>query len=216
MSDQNSRALNRTGSPISTATGRQFWPLDPRPEHVAVRDIAGALSRLCRFGGHCRSFYSVAQHSVHVAELVAEQVPEAALWALLHDAAEAYLLDLPRPIKYASGMEPYREAEARVKAAIASAFCLSATMPAVVRWADQTIFATEVRDLMTNGSGEIWSLEQRPLPQRIEPWEPRHAEARFLEMFQRLMPASGRADIGESAPIAEPPRSASGERGGIA
>lgn len=191
-----SPGADRTGTPICTATGRLFWPLDPRPEDVAVEDIAAALARLCRFGGHCRTFYSIAQHSVHVAELVERAAPQAALWALLHDAAEAYLLDLPRPIKYAAGMEPYRAAEALVETVIAGAFGLTAPMPDIVRWADQTLFATEVRDLMVNCRAEFWPLEQRPRSEPIDPWPPERAEEQFLSTFRRLASVHPAAQTG--------------------
>jgi uncharacterized protein len=100
----------RTGDWIQTYTGKQFWPLSPLPEDIVIEDIAHALSMQCRFGGHVRTFYSVAQHSVHVSLLVE---PQYALWGLLHDAAEAYLVDLPRPIKKFSEMGLlYQEIEA--------------------------------------------------------------------------------------------------------
>ncbi|MBF0612521.1 MAG: hypothetical protein HQL55_15470, partial [Magnetococcales bacterium] len=76
---------------IQTFTGRQFWPLAPVLEHIHVQDIAHALSLLCRFNGHCQKFYSVAEHSLHVATILP---PELAGWGLLHDASEAYLADL--------------------------------------------------------------------------------------------------------------------------
>ena len=80
-----------------TYTGRQFFPLTPRQEDIDIEDIAHSLSRLCRFNGHCKSFYSVAEHSYRISYIVP---PEFALWGLLHDAGEAYLSDLPRPIKH--------------------------------------------------------------------------------------------------------------------
>ena len=94
----------RKGDWIQTFTGRAFYVLDPRPEDVDIEDIAHALSMQCRFAGHCREFYSVAQHSVTASWLVP---PEDALWGLLHDAAEAYVVDLPRPIKRAWQLESY-------------------------------------------------------------------------------------------------------------
>ena len=78
----------RRGDWIQTYLGIQFWPLDPRPEEVMLFDIAHSLSNMCRFTGHCREFYSVAQHSV----IVSQNVPrEDAAWGLLHDASEAYM-----------------------------------------------------------------------------------------------------------------------------
>src|ERR1039457_118422 len=81
---------------IGTFSGLRFWPLDPNPEKILIDDIAHALAHQCRFGGHASRFYSVAEHSVHVSRLCP---PEDALWGLLHDASEAYLVDLPRPLK---------------------------------------------------------------------------------------------------------------------
>jgi len=92
-----------------TASGKRFWPLDPRPEDICIEDIAHALSHICRFGGHVREPYSVAQHSVIVSMIVK---PENALYGLLHDAAEAYAGDMVRPLK--RGMPAYRSIESAV------------------------------------------------------------------------------------------------------
>ena len=91
----------RVGDWIQTMSGVIFYPLDPRPEEIRIEDIAHALSHQCRFAGHCREFYSVAEHSVRVSR---ELPQEFMLWGLLHDASEAYLVDLPRPIKRWSAM----------------------------------------------------------------------------------------------------------------
>ena len=82
----------RRGGWIQTYTGRQFWPLDPRIEDIDIHDIAHALSHQCRYSGHCLRFYSVAEHSVLLSHHVAG---EHMLWALLHDAWEAYLAAIP-------------------------------------------------------------------------------------------------------------------------
>ncbi len=113
--------MTRKGDYIATYTGKQFYPLDPRPEDVCLEDIAHSLSNLCRFTGHTDTdrFYSVAQHSVICSTIVA---PEAALLALLHDAAEAYLGDISRPLKRdlyvftePIGLERIRTVEARLQ-----------------------------------------------------------------------------------------------------
>jgi hypothetical protein len=85
---------------ILTATGKKFWFDDPQPEQVCIEDIAWALSNLCRYTGHCRWFYSIAQHSVGASFIVPARF---ALEALLHDAAEAYITDLNAPLKYMPG-----------------------------------------------------------------------------------------------------------------
>ena len=79
-----------------TSTGRRFVPQLPAASKIDIEDIAHALSQLCRFGGHCCEFYSVAQHSVIVSLNVP---PEHRFAALMHDAAEAYLGDVIQPIK---------------------------------------------------------------------------------------------------------------------
>jgi len=94
---------------IQTFSGRRFYPLDPQPDHIDIIDIAHALSHLCRYVGHCKHHYSVAQHSL----LVSQHVPaEHALWGLMHDAAEAYIGDISSPLKrYAPELE---DAEGRI------------------------------------------------------------------------------------------------------
>lgn len=153
----------RKGAWIQTYTGRQFYPLDPRPEDIDPLDIVASLSRQCRFTGHTRSFYSVAQHSI----LVADHVPvDMRLWALLHDASEAYLCDLPRPLKRQPEFKAYREAETRVQACVCERFGLPVPEPEAVRLADLRMLATEARDLMPNKPAE-WDWMPPPFGQRI-------------------------------------------------
>lgn len=157
----------KRGAWIQTHSGRRFYPLDPRPEEVRLGDIAHALSRICRFSGHCTRFYSVAEHSLHVALHVAwEEAPPArpvVLAALLHDASEAYLCDLPRPIKHMPEMAPYRTMEARVEAVIAERFGLPRETLAVVARHDGRALATERRDLVQDRR-EDWGLRESPWP----------------------------------------------------
>ena len=132
----------RKGDWFQTYSGRQFWPCDPKPEEIYLVDIAHALSNQCRFAGHCQRFYSVAQHSV----IVSEQVPfEHAVWGLLHDAAEAYLVDLPRPIKRHSVLgREYKLLEEQLQTCIAWRFGLQNTpeIPACVHVADDRALMT--------------------------------------------------------------------------
>src|SRR5512146_2196359 len=116
---------------IQTYTGRQFWPFNPHPEDVRAEDIAHALSQVCRYQGHCLEFYSVAQHSVLVSYAVPDHL---ALWGLLHDAAEAYLADIARPLKHAF---PYfMGVEEEIEKVIAFRFALPWPKPESVSWAD--------------------------------------------------------------------------------
>lgn len=183
----------RKGDWIQTWTLRQFWPLDPRTEDVDLRDIAHALSLICRFTGHVNEFYSVAQHSVLVSERAAELAREKreedplyfARWGLLHDASEAYLVDVARPVKRMPEMAPYREAEARLQRVICERFGLSTSEPDLVRRADGEVLYTEARDLFSGVHPEwVWGFQ--PLEYRITPLAPRNAEALFLARFAEL------------------------------
>ena len=174
---------------ILTAHSRQFWPLEPLPGDVFLDDVAHALAHQCRFSGHVRSFYSVAQHSVLVSELA--PAGEDPTWGLLHDAAEAYLVDVARPLKRTPAFAPYREAEARIMAAICDRYAIPRAEPAWVAHADAVLLATEWRDIMPP-QPHAWSASDtmahapEPIPRRIEPWSPFYAEERFLERFREL------------------------------
>ena len=179
-----SQTMTDRGDWISTFSGLPFWPCDPQPEDVRIEDIAHALSQLCRFAGHTRSFYSVAQHSVLVSLLCD---PPDALWGLLHDASEAYLCDLARPVKHTPHLDGYRLLEAHVQAVVARRFGLPAEMPASVKAADGVLLRVEQRDLMTMPAG--W-VPQGQLPwqvQRLVPMAPAEAKQRFLWRFEELM-----------------------------
>ena len=199
--------MNKT-SWILTYTGRKVYPLELTPDQVCVEDIAHALSLKCRFTGHCRTFYSVADHSVRVAALLplGKQIH-----GLLHDAAEAYLPDVAGPIKgefcfrpgvpfesrrrpgdaVAAGPHltyhaPFVEVERRVLWAIGKAFAVPLwEEPDAVRHADLILLATEARDLMGEPP-EPWALDVPVLPGPIEPLYPADAEQRFLADFARL------------------------------
>lgn len=172
---------------IQTFTGRQFFPSAPRPEDVDVADIAHALSLQCRFNGHCAAFYSVAEHCVRVSRLLSELYPgrrDLALWGLLHDAAEAYVADLPRPVK--AMMPGFREMEDRVLRVVVARYGLPWPMPAEVCEADDALLVTECRDLM-GPCPAPWETDAEPLPTKIEPADPKEAERMFLGRFGELV-----------------------------
>lgn len=176
--------LERLGDWIQTASGRQFWPLDPRPEDIDIEDVAHALAHQCRFSGHCLRFYSVAEHSVLLSRHVA---PEHRLWALLHDASEAYLTDVTRPIK--PFLVGYLEAEAKCMAAVCERFGLPADMPIEVKMADAAILLDERQQNMARCVVE-WGLgqarEATPLGVTLEYWQPEEAREAFLSAFDEL------------------------------
>lgn len=170
----------RKGDWMQTYTGRQFWPIDPLAEEIDIADIAHALSMACRYAGHCLRFYSVAEHSVHVARSLP---PELRLWGLLHDASEAYLVDVPRPLK--PSLPGYYELEQRVMDAIAEKFWLHTnTMPAEVKAADNRILVDERQQNMAPTHHRWAGVDDlRPLGVTLEYWHPPRAEAEFIAAF---------------------------------
>ncbi|MEO5362379.1 MAG: phosphohydrolase [Magnetococcus sp. DMHC-8] len=176
---------HRTGAWIQTFTGLQFWPMDARPAEVEIHDIAHSLAMLCRFNGHCRRFYSVAEHAVHVSRVVP---PEHARWGLLHDAAEAYISDMPQPIK--RELPQFQACEERLLQVIARRFSLSPGVPSAVKQADLQLLATEKGALMGQEPAP-WEDLPAPLPlTMIHAWGPEQAEQRFLARFAELFDQS--------------------------
>jgi 5'-nucleotidase len=173
---------------IQTVSGRWLDPLAPDPASIDIGDIAQALANQCRFGGHSRAFYSVAQHSTIVSDVCAERGASAAesLAALLHDAGEAYLVDLPHPLKHRSELgPPYRQAEKLLEEAIRIRFDL-VPQPAAMKPIDRSLLATERR--IFSATNDSWpELEGfEPLAIEIEPWDPGRARREFLERFELL------------------------------
>lgn len=186
---------------IYTFSGKKFWPLDPRPGEVEIEDIAHALARLCRFNGHCESFYSVAEHSVRVStqtegharglKLGEDEIRRLALWGLLHDASEAYICDLSRPMKGSWQIgKPYAGFEAGLMQVIAERFGLPWPMPQPVRYADEILLATEFRDLMPRCGVPDSLRAVAPLPEKIAPFaHPYEAQQAFMRRFEGLATA---------------------------
>jgi len=170
----------RKGDWLQTSSGIAFWPLDPRPEEVEIQDIAHALSNMCRYGGHCREFYSVAQHSVLVSQALS---PEYKLWGLLHDAGEAYVVDIPRPLK--RFLTNYAEIEKGVMNAVCDKFDMARKMPDEVKRVDNAILADEMPQLMKSPP-RPWNLIEPPLGITIRPWTSAEANIRFLSEFRML------------------------------
>jgi hypothetical protein len=176
-------AVTRTSDWIQTFSGRQFWPLEPAPEDVHIVDIAHALSNICRYTGHTREFYSVADHSIRVSKIVPA---EDALWGLLHDASEAYICDVARPVKHFPAFgELYRQIEDRLMAAICQKFGLPLEQPASIKTADNILLHTERRDLMARPP-QPWRDPHEPLPDIIRPLMPFVAERNFRRRFREL------------------------------
>lgn len=180
--EQGSMEFNENDAWIQTYSGRRFNPTNPVPGAIVIQDIAHSLSNICRFTGHCSSFYSVAQHSVLVSYLCNQ---ENALHGLLHDGSEAYCQDIASPIKKTIEFAAYRAVETKLQHAIYKRFRLSIEEPPDVKKADLLLLATEARDLMAPLRLD-WDLNIRPLPFKIIPLPPLEAKKLFLERFAEL------------------------------
>ena len=173
---------------IETRTGKRVSVQNPQPDQFDIKDIAYALSNTCRFNGHCAGFYSVAEHSV----AVALRLPaELRLAGLLHDATEAYLGDIPSPIK--QFLPDYKDMEDRFEIVIEDAFNLQVT-PAgrmAVKEADIDALFTEAHFLIAS-KGSDWTYSQGPkkfeVNYRLRPTclPPAQAYQLFLGMYYDL------------------------------
>jgi len=191
--DAHTEERERVGDWGCTSSGRRYYPADPRSGDFDIEDIAHALSLQCRFGGHVRRHYSVAEHCVHVSY---ECCGRYALDGLLHDASEAYLVDVPRPAR--ASLAGYAEMEAQLMDCVEDRFGLGDRsklgrykMPACVVTADERMLATEARDLMPqDGPGRVkgWSLSHAPYSHLFvrRPWSHAKAKRRFLRRYREL------------------------------
>lgn len=175
------------GAWIQTISGKKFPLEEPDTAQIDVEDIAHALALLCRFNGHCTKFYSVAEHSVHVSH---EIDPELALVGLLHDAAEAYLGDVPSPLK--KKLSQFSAFEHKMEAAIAERFGVDPALfkdPELKR-ADVQLLVDEKAVLM-EAEPEPWPAGAPGVkaPGRIAGWGAEEAKARFLARFKELFSA---------------------------
>ena len=163
-------------------TGFLVTPTAPATGTIFIEDIAHALAHECRFGGHVREHYSVAQHCVLVSWHV---LPHLRLEALLHDAAEAYLKDIPRPFKKDPAMSGYRATEKIFETAIAARFGLHTWDSPEVHDIDMVVCAAEQRDLTKQPEGL-----RNPLAFHfrgsVVPWSSQEARAMYLRRFADL------------------------------
>lgn len=179
---------------IRTYTGGKFHPFAPKPDEVSILDIAHSLSQQCRFSGHTRKFYSVAQHSVLVARHLTFRATNFLLAALLHDAPEAYLVDLPTPIKRnVSFTDEWRRLDSWIADSINEAFWVTtAGTVRIIKEIDHRMLLTEQRDLMCGADLNEMNIGWRgpvlePFDFTIEPWSCEQAEEEFLTDFREYM-----------------------------
>lgn len=128
---------------LTTYMGNQIDPMSPDPQDICITDISHALSNMCRFSGNTTEFYSVAEHSLRVASLVPREYK---LEALLHDATEAYLGDVPTPIKKCCGS--YLQLESKFHSIIAMRFGIPKILSEVVKEADREMLLVEAKELV--------------------------------------------------------------------
>jgi hypothetical protein len=170
----------RKGEWMQTYTGRKFYPADPHGDEVDIMDIAASLSNMCRYGGHCLRFYSVAEHAVHVAANVPNEFK---LTALMHDASEAYLVDIPRPLK--PSLTNYYELENQLMSVISKKFGTTWPLPDEVKYADNAILRDERAQNMASLDvpPEVWGDKLPALGARLQFWTPDRAKNEFLIAF---------------------------------
>lgn len=180
-------------TPISTFSGQHFNPLASNQNdlirEIRIDDIARGLSNICRFNGQTNEFYSVAQHSVMVSDLMPQEYK---LAGLLHDASEPYVADMVKPLKLLFPL--FWWIERRVMKAIAAKFEVSMTaeVKLLVGQADMVALATERRDLMPFENGEWHYLVGfKPLNEVIRPLSPVEARELFMTRFHELTSGHG-------------------------
>lgn len=205
MRDENGE--RRPGGWMQTYSGEQVWPLDPRPSEIHLDDVVAGL-REPRYRGQTREVYTVLEHSVYVscmAEKLARErgyddvvQRQAARLGLMHDASEAYIGDVARPLKYQPVMKGYRDLEKRWEAAIADRFLLKQVnaykymvAALLVKECDDRIVLDEVEALMIDP--DMWPRNGRypdlePLGIEIAAWSETAATIAFCERFMELWP----------------------------
>ena len=176
---------------METYTGKQIDVLNMTQDDISIEDIAHSLALQCRFNGHCKRFYSIAQHSVYAATIPLDAISaELRLFNLLHDAAEAYLGDLIRPIKIV--VPQFQELEDVISRLVYLKFCGRTPTYDEHQWikeVDSRLLTTEARTLMfTGGFGSNWIAQDMDIPfsLAIIPWPPEAAERVFLSVFGEL------------------------------
>lgn len=181
---------------ISTFTGKKFHPFNPQPEMFCIEDIAHSLAMQCRFNGHTSDFVSVAYHSIEVAGLCPE---EDKLEGLMHDCAEAYFGDIPKPIKDA--FPGIKEMEDKIMEAAAAALGFRFPLPHSVKLADHEMLGLEAASRLKNiPRSLLW--EGFGIHHKFDfPWaksEPVRDKHLFIQTYERLKFKTTPVDCGSS------------------
>lgn len=167
-----------------TNSGNKIDLIDPQLDQITINDIASSLSKICRFNGQIKHFYSVAEHSIYVASLVPERLK---LQALLHDAAEAYICDIPTPLKVLLG-NCYTDIEQGLEHAIGAKFGVElVSLDRLVKQADRIMVVTErnqLQDVPAKWPDEYENSLLYPSNISISPRSVDRVEREFLEKFE--------------------------------
>lgn len=172
------------GPTILLYSGSYFDMLDPEGSEFSIADVAKGLSNVCRFAGQCDRFYSVAQHSVFVSGIVPE---EHAFAGLMHDAAEAFIGDVTKPLK--DLLPEYRALEKRIEAVVMQRFGLQLPLHPSIKEADTVMLATEQQQLMKNRDDWNYTRGRTPADIWINPLPPERAFSMFMDRYHELRPA---------------------------
>lgn len=179
------RVIEDMPSNITTASGKWVNPLDLQPGDIDINDISHALGNQCRWSGHTREFYSVAQHCVIISHILP---PASAYNGLWHDAPEYVLQDMAKPLKNDRRLgQAYRGAEARIERVMAEEFGVNFSDVAVKR-ADLVLLVTEARDLHHGHKHWAYYQDVPLLPEKIVPWAPRRARREWLKRYNEIKP----------------------------
>lgn len=168
----------RKGNWIQTYSGISFYPIDPRQEDIEIVDIAHSLSLQCRYAGHCKEFYSVAEHCCHLHDIIEDKDKFA---ALMHDASEAYLVDIPRPVK--PYLLNYYELEDKIQSVIFEKYQISFPYSKQVKELDYSILLDE-KNILMNPSRQPWDMVGiKEIGAVIQCWQPKQAKQEFINRF---------------------------------
>jgi len=172
---------NKDNTWIQTVNGIKFYPLKPTAEDIDIVDIAWSLSNLCRYNGHCQKYYSVAEHSIYVSQHVPKQF---AMAGLLHDATEAYIGDIPTPIK--AILPDIKHIEYHLLWAISVRFDLGFPLPDIVKKIDLAMLTTEAEQMMQPYADTWPQLIEKPLDIKIQFLSPLKAYYQFLKRYNEI------------------------------
>jgi 5'-nucleotidase len=169
---------------IQTYSGGKFHILDPQQDEILITDVGHSLAMQCRFTGHVRRFYSVAEHCVLGSRLVPIKD---ALWFLLHDSSETWIADVNRPLKHFTGIGPeYMPIEAKIMEAVCQKFRLPVEEPPSIKKVDNAMLFAEKEQLLVPMEWDTKWGDIKPADIKVKCWAPEVAEIEFLHRFYEL------------------------------